>query len=138
TRRSSDHYMPFDGIVIKAVTEELQEKLIEGRVSKIYQPTSTELVFTIRNRRQNHSLLLSIHPMYARFHLTDDTYRNPQQPPMFCMLLRKHLSGAVIESIEQDGLERIVTINMRAIDEIGDSSHKKLVLEIMGRHSNIL
>lgn len=130
--------MPFDGVVIKAVTEELQEKLIEGRISKIYQPTSTELVFTIRNKRQNHTLLLSIHPMYARFHLTEDTYRNPQEPPMFCMLLRKHLSGAVVESIKQTGLERIVTINLRAIDEIGDSSYKKLVLEIMGRHSNVL
>lgn len=130
--------MPFDGIVTKAVVEELQHSLVKGRISKVHQPTSTELVFTIRNKRKNHTLLLSIHPTYARFHLTDDIYRNPQEPPMFCMLLRKHLSGAIIESIEQDGLERIVTMKVRAIDEIGDSSYKKLVMEIMGRHSNVL
>src|SRR5690625_4451267 len=95
--------MPFDGIVTKAIREELQEKVVGGRISKIYQPTDTELVFTIRNQRTNYSLLLSIHPTYARFHLTKDKYQNPQEPPMFCMLLRKYLSGAFIESIEQDG-----------------------------------
>jgi len=130
--------MPFDGIVTKAITEELQEKVVGGRISKIYQPTDTELVFTIRNQRTNYSLLLSIHPTYARFHLTKDKYQNPQEPPMFCMLLRKYLSGAFIESIEQDGMERIVTFNMRTVDEIGDQSKHTLVVELMGRHSNIL
>src|SRR5690625_5480012 len=130
--------MPFDGIVTKAITEELQEKVVGGRISKIYQPTDTELVFTIRNQRTNYSLLLSIHPTYARFHLTKDKYQNPQEPPMFCMLLRKYLSGAFIESIEQDGMERIVTFNMRTVDEIGDQSKHTLVVELMGGHSNIL
>src|SRR5690625_889170 len=105
--RSDD--MPFDGVVTKAITEELNDTIVQGRISKIHQPTSTELVLTIRNQRMNHKLLLSIHPTYARLHLTKDKYENPQEPPMFCMLLRKHLSGAVIESVEQDGLERIIT-----------------------------
>lgn len=130
--------MPFDGIVTKSVVEELQDTIVQGRISKIYQPTSTELVFTIRNQRKNHTLLLSIHPTYARFHLTNDKYQNPKEPPMFCMLLRKHLSGAIVESIQQDGLERIITINIRSIDEIGDAENKSLIIELMGRHSNIM
>src|SRR5690625_402898 len=130
--------MPFDGIVTKSVVEELHEKIVQGRISKIHQPTDTELVITVRNQRKNHTLLLSIHPTYARFHLTDDKYQNPQEPPMFCMLLRKHLSGAIVESIEQTGLERIITFNVRSVDEIGDASSKSLVLELMGRHSNVL
>ena len=85
--------MPFDGIVTKAITTELREKLIGGRISKIYQPTQTELLFTIRNQRQNFNLLLSIHPSYSRFHLTDTSFQNPEEPPMFCMHLRKHLLG---------------------------------------------
>src|SRR5690625_6625685 len=72
--------MPFDGIVTKAITEELQDKIVNGRISKIYQPTETELVFTVRNQRTNYSLLLSIHLTYARFHLTKDKYENPQEP----------------------------------------------------------
>src|SRR5690625_407327 len=130
--------MPFDGIVTRAITEELTEKLIGGRINKIYQPTKTELVMTVRNNRKNYSLLLSIHPSYARFHLTDDAYRNPGEPPMFCMLLRKHLSGAIIEAIDQHDLERIVTFRFRAINEIGDAISKIIVVEIMGRHSNVV
>lgn len=130
--------MPFDGIVTRAVTKELQEQLIGGRINKIYQPTKTEVVITVRNQRKNYTLLLSIHPSYARFHLTDDTYRNPDEPPMFCMLLRKHIAGAIIEEIEQIDLERIVSIQCRGIDEIGDNVSKTLMMEIMGRHSNLI
>src|SRR5690625_2249593 len=130
--------MPFDGIVTRAVTKELQEQLIGGRINKIYQPTKTEVVITVRNQRKNYTLLLSIYPSYARFHLTDDTYRNPDEPPMFCMLLRKHIAGAIIEEIEQIDLERIVSIQCRGIDEIGDNVSKTLMMEIMGRHSNLI
>lgn len=130
--------VPFDGIVTKSVTDELKTLLEQGRINKIYQPTATEVVLTIRNKRKNHSLLLSIHPTYARFHLTEDKYDNPQEAPMFCMVLRKHLSGAILESIEQNHLERIITFNLRTIDEIGDSANKTLILELMGRHSNII
>src|SRR5690625_1967209 len=130
--------MPFEGFVIRAITEELNEQITGGRINKIYQPTNTELVITVRNNRKNYSLLLSIHPSYARFHLTDDTYRNPGEPPMFCMLLRKHIGGAIIESIEQYDLERIVTFRFRAMNAIGDQVSKRLIVEIMGRHSNVI
>src|SRR5690625_1867108 len=130
--------MPFDGIVTRAITEELRAKLIGGRINKIYQPTNTELILTIRNQRQNHSLLLSIHPSYARIHLTKDIYRNPSEPPTFCMVLRKHISGAMIENIEQYDLERIVAIEVKGFNEIGDVVTKTLMIEIMGRHSNVL
>ncbi|MGJ9458800.1 Rqc2 family fibronectin-binding protein [Oceanobacillus sp. CF4.6] len=130
--------MPFDGIVTRAVTKELKDKLISGKINKIYQPTSTELVFTIRNQGKNHTLLFSVHPTYARFHLTEDTYTNPKEPPMFCMVLRKHLSGAILEDIEQYGMERIVTFSIKTRNELGDISHKLLVAELMGKHSNVM
>lgn len=131
-------YMPFDGIVTRAVTEELKNTLKLGRISKIYQPTETEVVFTVRSQGKNHSLLLSIHPSYARFHITNDTYTNPKEAPMFCMMLRKHLSGAILESIEQKGMERIITFTLRARNEIGDQSEKLLIFELMGKHSNVI
>ncbi|MFC3040274.1 NFACT family protein [Virgibacillus xinjiangensis] len=130
--------MPFDGIVTRAVTEELKRELLPGKIAKIHQPTESELVFTVRSRGKKHTLLFSIHPTYARFHLTDDVYQNPKEPPMFCMVLRKHLSGAIIEEIEQYGMERIVTFSVRTRNEIGDISYKSLVMELMGKHSNIM
>ncbi|GAB4072409.1 NFACT RNA binding domain-containing protein [Barrientosiimonas marina] len=129
--------MPYDGIVTRAVTNDLQEKIIPGRIAKIHQPTDTELIITIRSQGQNHSLLLSVHSVYARMHVTHETYQNPKEPPMFCMLLRKHLSGAVIESLEQYGMERIITLSVQSRNEIGDMTSKKLVIELMGKHSNI-
>src|SRR5690606_40496281 len=92
--------MPFDGIVLKAVVEELKQELVGGRIDKIYEPTDTELVLTIRNNRKNHSLVISIHPSYFRIHLTDTAFHNPSEPPLFCMVLRKHLIGARIRSEE--------------------------------------
>lgn len=130
--------MPFDGIVTKAVHEELQEKIVNGRITQIHQPTKTEIILTVRNNRENHRWLLSIHPSYARFHLTKATFQNPQEPPLFCMVLRKHLRGAIIQAIEQDGLERVLSVEMEAIDEIGDRSSRYLIVEMMGRHSNII
>ncbi|MEN1966935.1 NFACT RNA binding domain-containing protein [Lentibacillus sp. N15] len=130
--------MPFDGIVTRAVTEELKTCTIPGRVAKIYQPTETELVLTIRSQGKNHALLLSIHPTYARLHVTADDYTNPKEPPMFCMLLRKHLTGATLESIEQDGMERIVTFTFKTRNEIGDIAYKTLIMELMGKHSNVM
>lgn len=130
--------MPFDGIVTKAVTEELQQQLQSGKITKIYQPTATELLFTVRSKGKNHSLLFSIHPTYARIHRTNDSYQNPETPPMFCMILRKYLSGAIIETIEQYHLERIVTLTLKTRNEIGDWSQQKLIIELMGKHSNIM
>lgn len=130
--------MPFDGIVTRAVTEELAAKLERGKINKIYQPSETEIVMTVRSQSVNHSLLFSVHPAYARFHITNDSYTNPKEPPMFCMVLRKHLAGSVIESIEQKGMERIVTFTIRTRNEIGDISYKQLIMELMGKHSNLI
>ncbi|MGR9050224.1 Rqc2 family fibronectin-binding protein [Halobacillus faecis] len=130
--------MSFDGIVTRAITNELNETIQSGRIVKIYQPTETELVFTVRSNRKKHTLLLSAHPSYARFHLTDDQYHNPKEPPMLCMLLRKHLVGGFIERIEQVDMERIVKFHIRTRNEVGDETMKTLIIEVMGKHSNIL
>ncbi|WP_163530465.1 Rqc2 family fibronectin-binding protein [Halobacillus ihumii] len=130
--------MSFDGIVTRAITHEMNEEVKTGRIVKIYQPTETELVFTIRKNRTNHTLLLSSHPSYARFHLTKDQYHNPKEPPMLCMLLRKHLVGGFLEKVEQVSMERIVKFHVRSRNEIGDETMKTLIIEVMGKHSNIL
>src|SRR5690625_3611638 len=129
--------MPFDGIVMKSVVEELQ-LLVDGRVNKIYEPSNNELIITIRNNRKNFPLLLSIHPNYARLHITEQSFQNPDEPPMFCMVLRKHLNGATVKSIEQYDLERIIFIHFQARDEIGDEVTKSIAIELMGKHSNII
>ncbi|KGX93228.1 hypothetical protein N781_12525 [Pontibacillus halophilus JSM 076056 = DSM 19796] len=129
--------MSFDGVVTRAVSTELHETLIPGRIMKIHQPTQTELIFTIRSQGKNHSLLVSAHPSYGRMHVTEDRYANPKEPPMFTMLLRKHLIGGFIDSIEQVEMERIIKIHVRSKDEIGDETKKVLYVEIMGKHSNI-
>ncbi|SEN61614.1 Predicted component of the ribosome quality control (RQC) complex, YloA/Tae2 family, contains fibronectin-binding (FbpA) and DUF814 domains [Amphibacillus marinus] len=130
--------MTFDGLVTRAIATQLQEQLYSGRILKLYQPTQTELVLTIRAFGKNHSLLLSAHPSYARVHLTTDSYKNPTTPPMFCMLLRKHLVGSFIESVKQYENERIIELTVRGKNEIGDETSKKLIIEIMGKHSNVI
>src|SRR5699024_10286211 len=134
--------MPFDGIVTYAVTNELKTRLIGGRINKIYQPTNTEIVITIRNQGKNYHLLLSIHPTYARFHVTDDRFQNPKEPPMFCMTLRKHLSGGILEDIQQDKLERVVSFRFLHLNEIDDEKTKiihclKTVPPFQNRHRSI-
>ncbi|GIO26093.1 Rqc2 family fibronectin-binding protein [Ornithinibacillus bavariensis] len=130
--------MPFDGIVTRAVTKELSDMLLPGKITKIHQPTDTEIIMTIRSQGKNHTLLLSIHPSYSRIHLTEESFLNPADAPMFCMVLRKHLSGAIIESVVQDGMERIINFRIKTRNEIGDISVKTLVLELMGKHSNLI
>lgn len=130
--------MPFDGIVTRAVTNELVDLLVPGKITKIHQPSDTEVIMTIRSQGKNQVLLLSIHPTYSRIHITKNTFLNPPDAPMFCMVLRKHLSGAILESIEQDGMERIITFTVKSRNEIGDISSKKLILELMGKHSNLV
>ncbi|GAA0495186.1 NFACT RNA binding domain-containing protein [Salinibacillus aidingensis] len=130
--------MSFDGVVTRAVVDELSTKLTSGRILKIYQPTSTELVMTVRSHGENHKLLLSVHPSYARIHLTSESLTNPKEPPMFCMLLRKYLAGGFIEKIEQKNMERIIAFRIYSKDEIGDITSKTLMVEIMGKHSNIM
>ncbi|MDZ5609333.1 NFACT RNA binding domain-containing protein [Bacillus pseudomycoides] len=130
--------MAFDGLFTRAITHEITNSLQTGRISKIYQPSKYEILLHIRANGKNQKLLLSAHPTYARMHLTNQSYDSPALPPMFCMLLRKHLEGGFIEKIEQIDLERIIQITVRSRNEIGDESLKTLVIEIMGRHSNII
>jgi predicted ribosome quality control (RQC) complex YloA/Tae2 family protein len=129
--------MALDGIVTRALVHELQN-CVNARIHKIYQPTENELVFHIRGQGINGRLLLSAHPSMPRLHWTDQPWANPQEPPMFCMLLRKHCEGGVIEAVRQVDMERIVQIDIRHRDELGDYALKRVVLEIMGRHSNLM
>lgn len=130
--------MSFDGIVTRAVVHELNTSLITGRITKISQPTDRELLLHIRAYGQNYVLFLSVHPVYASFYLTKHRRENPTHPPMFCMLLRKHMENGIIESITQVDLERIVHLNYRTRNELGDEVTQRLVIEIMGRHSNLI
>lgn len=130
--------MSFDGIVTRAVTHELATKLVGGRVNKVYQPSDTELILYIRSQGQNHKLYISAHPAYPRFQFTEANADNPKEPPMFCMLLRKHLEGAVIQAIRQIGMERIVQIDVRGLNELGDEVLRRLSIEILGRTSNVV
>ncbi|OEF98523.1 Rqc2 family fibronectin-binding protein [Desulfuribacillus alkaliarsenatis] len=130
--------MAFDGIVIRSVVHELSEKLIGGRVDKIYQPLAKELIIRIRTRGENHQLFLSADPTHPRIHLTQQKFINPDIPPMFCMLLRKHLENSHIKKISQWNLERIITLEFETTNEIGDPVTYWLIIEIMGRHSNII
>lgn len=129
--------MAFDGLFTRAMALELQQ-LVTGRITKIHQPNAMEVMLHIRANGANHKLIISIHPSYARIHVTEQTIDNPAEPPMFCMLLRKHLEGGFIHSITQDGTERILHITVESKNEIGDPIMRKLIIEIMGRHSNCI
>lgn len=130
--------MSFDGFFLHHMIEELRRELVNGRIQKINQPFEQELVLQIRSNRQTHRLLLSAHPVFGRIQLTQTTFENPAQPSTFIMVLRKYLQGAVIESIEQIENDRIVEITVSNKNEIGDHIQATLIIEIMGKHSNIL
>ncbi|NTV91377.1 MAG: fibronectin/fibrinogen-binding protein [Clostridiales bacterium] len=130
--------MPFDGIVAKCVVTELTELLAGGRVEKIFQPEADEININIRSKNNNYRLILSANANYPRIHITGVTKDNPAVPPVFCMLLRKHLTGGRIISFEFNGYERIIGMLVESANELGDVSVKKLIIEIMGRHSNII
>jgi len=130
--------MSFDGFFLNHMVEELRAELLNGRIQKINQPFDQELVLQIRSNRQSHRLLLSAHPVFGRIQLTETTLENPAQPSTFIMVLRKYLQGAVIESIEQIENDRIVEITVSNKNEIGDDIQATLIIEIMGKHSNIL
>ena len=130
--------MALDAICLTAVVEELRRTLEGGKIDKIYQPAREELLLCIRGRGENVRLLLSANPGHPRAHLTTRNRENPDTPPMFCMLLRKHLVGARVLSIEQPDLERMVILTLQCTDEFGEISQKQLVLECMGRRSNLV
>ncbi|NDI33481.1 Rqc2 family fibronectin-binding protein [Chengkuizengella sediminis] len=129
--------MAIDGLVIHALIHELQN-CVGGRINKIYQPNEHDIRLHIRAQGKNQKLILSANPTYPRAHLTEGSSRNPMEAPMFCMLLRKHCENGIIESIHQIELERIFHIKVRQRDELGDFNRKVIVVEIMGRHSNII
>ncbi|VJZ83230.1 fibronectin/fibrinogen binding protein [Streptococcus pneumoniae] len=130
--------MSFDGFFLHHIVEELRNELVNGRIQKINQPFEQELVLQIRSNRQSHRLLLSAHPVFGRIQLTQTTFENPAQPSTFIMVLRKYLQGALIESIEQVENDRIVEMTVSNKNEIGDHIQATLIIEIMGKHSNIL
>ena len=130
--------MSFDGFFLHHMIDELRRELVNGRIQKINQPFEQELVLQIRSNRQSHRLLLSAHPVFGRIQLTQTTFENPAQPSTFIMVLRKYLQGALIESIEQVENDRIVEISVSNKNEIGDHIQATLIIEIMGKHSNIL
>ncbi len=130
--------MAFDGITIACMAHELQEKLTGGRISKIAQPEADELLLTVKSREGNFRLLLSASAGLPLVYLTGANKPGPMTAPNFCMLLRKHISGGRILSVTQPSLERILRFEIEHLDELGDLCRKYLVVEIMGKHSNII
>ncbi|MDU1571167.1 MAG: fibronectin-binding protein EfbA [Enterococcus hirae] len=130
--------MSFDGVFTHAMINELRETLLSGRISKIHQPYENEVVLVIRSRGKNQRLLLSAHPSYARIQITQIDYQNPDTPPNFVMMLRKHLDGAILESIEQIENDRVIHFHFKKRDELGDLQNIILIVELMGRHSTII
>lgn len=130
--------MALDGLVLANVVNELKIKLIDGRISKISQPEKDELMLTIKNNRENYKLYLSANASLPLIYLTEESKQNPMTAPGFCMLLRKHLNSARILDIIQPGLERIIQIKIEHLNELGDLCIKYLILEVMGKHSNII
>lgn len=130
--------MAFDGFTLAALTKELSDKLTGGRLQKIAQPEPDELLLTIKNNRTNYRLVLSASPSLPLIYLTEEPKTSPLTAPNFCMLLRKHLNGAKITEISQFGMERVLKIGMENLNELGDVVNKSLVIEIMGKHSNLI
>jgi predicted ribosome quality control (RQC) complex YloA/Tae2 family protein len=130
--------MALDGIAVHHLEQELSQLLEGGRINKIYQPESDELLLVIQRNKDRHHLLLSANSNHPRIHLIQQTKENPDAPPTFCMLLRKKLMGGVIESVHQVAFDRILEITFSTRSELMENTRHRLVVEIMGRHSNII
>lgn len=130
--------MAFDGITTCAMVRELNEKIYMGKIEKVYQPEADELVFNIHTKTGNCKLFASTGSAHARMHFIEENPVNPPAPLAFCMLLRKHLQGGRIIAIEQKGSERIIEISIETLNELGFTVSKRLIFEIMGKHSNII
>lgn len=129
--------MAYDGLLTYKMIEELNP-LLTGRINKVTQPDQHTIILTVRANRKNQKLLLSIHPNYARMHVTQVALDNPFDPPMFLRVLRKHIDGGIIESITQSGNDRKVTLTVQNRDELGDPITRHLIIEMMGKHSNLI
>lgn len=130
--------MSFDGFVTHAVVRELKETLLSGKIDKIYQPEKDEIIVSVRTADGTYKLLISAASANPRIHLTNRSYENPITAPLFCMILRKHLSGGRIIDVSQQGFDRAVRLTIEGYNEMGDIVEKHLIAEIMGRHSNII
>lgn len=130
--------MAFDGIVVANIAHELQEQLADGRIAKIAQPETDELLLTIKSPKGQRRLCISASASLPLIYLTDKNKPSPMTAPNFCMLLRKHISNGRIIRITQPKLERIIHFEIEHLDELGDLCRKKLIVEIMGKHSNII
>ncbi len=130
--------MPLDAIYLSALTAELKDKLVGGRIDKVQQPERDMLLLSLRAKGENLRLLLAAGTGNARVHLTESSFENPAEPPMFCMLLRKHLVGAHISAVYQPDYERLLIIELEGHDEMGFASQKKLVAEMIGRSANVI
>ncbi|WP_311481954.1 NFACT RNA binding domain-containing protein [uncultured Anaerococcus sp.] len=130
--------MSFDGIVTRKIVNELKKEILGGKIQKISQPSRNDLVFNIYSMGKSIKLLLSANNNEARLNLTNKKYENPDKPDNFCMVLRKHIGQGKILDITQYGLDRVVEFSIGSIDEMGFDTSKKLIIEIMGRHSNII
>lgn len=130
--------MAFDTICVKKIVDELSSSLIGGKIDKVHQPEKDELLLIIRTFGGNYKLVLSASANNPRVHFTELTKENPKSPPMFCMLLRKHISGGKIVRIIQPDFERIIEIDIESYNELGDLTTKHLIIEITGRNSNVI
>ncbi|GMG97201.1 Rqc2 family fibronectin-binding protein [Tepidimicrobium xylanilyticum] len=130
--------MSFDGIVTRAIIEELKDTILGGKVDKIYQHEKDEILIQVYNKGENRNLLISASNNNPRIHFTHYDRINPSSPPMFCMVLRKHLTRGIISNIEQFNMDRVIFIDISSLDELGSITEKRLVIEIMGKYSNII
>lgn len=130
--------MPLDAICLSALTAELREKLEGAKIDKVQQPERDMLILSLRGRSGNSRLLIAAGAGNARVHLTGESMENPAEPPMFCMLLRKHLVGARIAALEQPEHERMLVLDLDTRDEMGDLSRKRLAVEMIGRSANVI
>ena len=130
--------MAFDGITIANIVHELRENLLDGRINKIAQPETDELLLTIKTPKGQKRLSISASASLPLIYLTETNKPSPMTAPNFCMLLRKHIGSARIISVKQPGLERILEFELEHLDELGDLCRKRLIVEIMGKHSNII
>ena len=130
--------MAFDGITVAAVVRQLQSTILGGRLSKISQPEKDELLLTIKNEGRQYRLMMSADASLPLIYLTQENKKSPLTAPGFCMLLRKHIQNGRIVAISQPGLERVIGFEIEHLDEMGDLRHKTLVMELMGKHSNII
>lgn len=130
--------MAYDGIITYGITKELLSKIKLGKIDKIYQPGPEDIIIQVHTRGGNLKLLASCNSMSARLCLTTNKYDNPTAPPNFCMLLRKHLQGGRITDVRQPDSDRIVEIDVEAMTEMGFTTSRRLIFEVMGKHSNII